>query len=50
MFEDFLARAEARHEYWRQKCEAHGDFAAARAQRRASRARAGGNRPGGSGG
>ncbi|MHC4406210.1 MAG: SIR2 family NAD-dependent protein deacylase [Planctomycetota bacterium] len=29
MFDDFLARAEARHEYWRQKCEAHADFAAA---------------------
>jgi len=29
MFDDFLARADARREYWRQKCEAHGDFARA---------------------
>ena len=29
LFEDFLARAEARHEYWRQKCRAHADFASA---------------------
>jgi len=29
MFQDFMASAEARHEYWRQKCEAHHDFAAA---------------------
>jgi NAD-dependent deacetylase len=29
MYDDFLASAEARHEYWRQKCEAHADFAAA---------------------
>jgi NAD-dependent deacetylase len=29
MYQDFVARAEARHEYWRQKCEAHRDFAAA---------------------
>lgn len=29
-FDEFLARPEARHEYWRQKCEAHRDFAAAR--------------------
>jgi NAD-dependent deacetylase len=29
MYEDFLASAEARQEYWRQKCEAHHDFAAA---------------------
>jgi NAD-dependent deacetylase len=28
-FEEFLASAEARHEYWRQKCEAHRDFAEA---------------------
>jgi NAD-dependent deacetylase len=28
-FEEFLASAEARHEYWRQKCEAHRDFAQA---------------------
>jgi NAD-dependent deacetylase len=28
-FDDFLASAEARHEYWRQKCEMHADFAAA---------------------
>jgi NAD-dependent deacetylase len=25
-YDDFLARPEARHEYWRQKCEAHGDL------------------------
>ena len=29
LYDDFLASAEARREYWRQKCEAHGDFAAA---------------------
>jgi NAD-dependent deacetylase len=29
MYHDFLDRAEARHEYWRQKCESHRDFAAA---------------------
>ncbi len=29
MFQDFLASGEARREYWRQKCQAHGDFAAA---------------------
>jgi NAD-dependent deacetylase len=28
-FDDFLASAAARHEYWRQKCEAHDQFAAA---------------------
>ena len=28
-FQDFLASAEARHEYWRQKSEAHRDFAQA---------------------
>jgi NAD-dependent deacetylase len=28
-FQEFLASAAARHEYWRQKCEAHGDFAQA---------------------
>lgn len=28
-FDDFLASAAARHEYWRQKCAAHADFAAA---------------------
>ncbi len=26
-FDDFLASADARHEYWRQKCQAHDDFA-----------------------
>jgi NAD-dependent deacetylase len=26
-YDDFLASAEARHEYWRQKCEAHREFA-----------------------
>ena len=26
-FDDFLASASARHEYWRQKCESHADFA-----------------------
>lgn len=30
MFEDFLARPEARLEYWRQKCASHRDFAAAK--------------------
>jgi NAD-dependent deacetylase len=29
LYENFLASAEARHEYWRQKCHSHGDFAAA---------------------
>jgi len=29
-FDDFLSRAEARREYWRQKSESHGDFATAR--------------------
>jgi NAD-dependent deacetylase len=29
MYQDFVTRAEARHEYWRQKCESHRDFAAA---------------------
>jgi NAD-dependent deacetylase len=28
-FDEFLASAEARHEYWRQKCEAHQAFAEA---------------------
>jgi len=28
-FDEFLASAEARHEYWRQKCEMHCEFAAA---------------------
>ena len=28
-YDEFLASANARHEYWRQKCIAHGDFAAA---------------------
>lgn len=32
-FEEFLASAEARHEYWRQKSEAHADFANAKANR-----------------
>ena len=27
-YQEFLESAEARHEYWRQKCEAHVDFAA----------------------
>lgn len=26
-FDEFLASAAARYEYWRQKCESHGDFA-----------------------
>jgi NAD-dependent deacetylase len=26
-FDEFMASAEARHEYWRQKCEGHRDFA-----------------------
>ena len=30
MFQDFLAKPEARREYWRQKCRSHGDFAAAK--------------------
>ena len=30
MFQDFLASAAARHEYWRQKCQAHRDFADAK--------------------
>jgi len=29
-FDDFLASAAARHEYWRQKCESHTDFASAK--------------------
>ena len=29
LFQDFVASAEARHEYWRQKSQAHADFAAA---------------------
>jgi NAD-dependent deacetylase len=29
-FDEFMASADARHEYWRQKCEMHGDFAAAK--------------------
>lgn len=29
-FDDFLASSEARREYWRQKAEAHGDFATAK--------------------
>jgi NAD-dependent deacetylase len=29
MYQEFLAGAEARHEYWRQKCEGHRDFVAA---------------------
>lgn len=28
-YDDFLSSAAARHEYWRQKCEAHAEFAAA---------------------
>ncbi|MGD9633852.1 MAG: NAD-dependent deacetylase [Pirellulales bacterium] len=28
-FDEFLESADARHEYWRQKCEAHREFAAA---------------------
>src|SRR3954453_22325343 len=28
-FEEFLESADARHEYWRQKCEMHRDFASA---------------------
>lgn len=28
-FDEYLESAEARHEYWRQKCEAHREFAAA---------------------
>ena len=28
-FDEFLASASARHEYWRQKCVAHADFSAA---------------------
>jgi NAD-dependent deacetylase len=28
-FDEFLASAAGRHEYWRQKCEMHADFAAA---------------------
>ncbi len=27
MFNDFMASADSRYEYWRQKCEAHRDFA-----------------------
>ena len=26
-FDEFMASADARHEYWRQKCEGHRDFA-----------------------
>ena len=29
-YDDFMASASARHEYWRQKCEAHREFADAR--------------------
>jgi NAD-dependent deacetylase len=29
-FDEFMASADARHEYWRQKCEMHGDFASAK--------------------
>jgi NAD-dependent deacetylase len=29
-FDEFLTSADGRHEYWRQKCEMHADFAAAR--------------------
>jgi NAD-dependent deacetylase len=29
-FDEFMASAVARHEYWRQKCEMHRDFAAAK--------------------
>jgi NAD-dependent deacetylase len=29
MYDNFLASAAARHEYWRQKCEGHDDFARA---------------------
>jgi NAD-dependent deacetylase len=29
MFDEFLSSADGRYEYWRQKCELHGDFAAA---------------------
>jgi NAD-dependent deacetylase len=29
-FDEFLASADARHEYWRQKCEMHRDFADAK--------------------
>ncbi|MBL9122872.1 MAG: hypothetical protein JNG90_04520, partial [Planctomycetaceae bacterium] len=32
-FDDFLASASARHEYWRQKAEAHREFADARPNR-----------------
>ncbi len=28
-FDEFMASADARHEYWRQKCEGHRDFAVA---------------------
>jgi len=30
MFQDFVSSDAARREYWRQKCEAHGEFGAAR--------------------
>ena len=30
MYQDFLARPEARKEYWRQKCESHREFTLAR--------------------
>jgi NAD-dependent deacetylase len=29
-FDEFLASADGRHEYWRQKCEMHAEFAAAK--------------------
>lgn len=29
-YQEFIASAQARHEYWRQKCEAHREFADAR--------------------
>lgn len=29
-YEEFMASPASRHEYWRQKCEAHADFAAAK--------------------
>jgi NAD-dependent deacetylase len=29
-FDEFMASADARHEYWRQKCEMHRDFASAK--------------------
>jgi NAD-dependent deacetylase len=30
LYKDYIASADARREYWRQKCEAHGDFARAK--------------------